>query len=732
MYQVDDPTRPPVDGATEHSMTAASPKIDVQKIAGQGHVLLRFDGAIDEDFATDELARGLSADTLVIDLSGIKRVTSFGIREWIGFIDRAGKQCKRIYLVDCSPRIVVQLNMVVRFSGNAAVLSILAPYACDSCGTEHDRRLSLIEHEAEIRAQQLADQTCDSCGGESVFDDDPERYLSFAVSQPRPTVPPDTSAFLARHLDYKAGPGGAKMRATKLIEGDHTIIRLVGELSNTLPVNELEEGLERHVAIDVMGVSRATPSGAHLWGAFVGRLLAESVSTAKVFGINTELLGSIRDLLTNDPNLQVHSVALPYRCERCTLSSIREISVARFGSGFGLGNAPKLDCPDCKGSLECTADDQTLLRYGELTAPDKSDDVEKLVEAARKAEQQQEHAGFDQPEQPTTKRGLGWPWIVAGSVSVGAIVAIGILLFFPDAPEETQRRARYYEASHLSAPSWKGKSFFVENDNMYAIGESTISPDKATAFAEANYAGMELLLHQLLERIREPWWKSLIGGQINAERTRVLSALEATHKYDRQKLEQLRHRLRKRRQLIAQSWAETSRRLVPPDTDANYWESYREDSGDLSYRVWARTRLSQKDFNRALKYYTAKHAALGASVVAYFPLLSWTVSVDRGAVVSDVTPGGKLAKAGVQVGDVVLHVNDQTVSDGVSCKNLLEQAYAHLQTTGGKLKIDLLRRGQGRKILELPVAKSRFGGRRGGPGAPKMPPANIWHDDPSQ
>ena len=42
-------------------------------------------------FEGKKIARSVAGDTLVLDLGGVKKISSFGIREWVDFIATAGE-----------------------------------------------------------------------------------------------------------------------------------------------------------------------------------------------------------------------------------------------------------------------------------------------------------------------------------------------------------------------------------------------------------------------------------------------------------------------------------------------------------------------------------------------------------------------------------------------------------------------------------------------------------------
>src|SRR5215207_5346750 len=97
-------------------------------------------GLIDERFA------GFGAvgtvKTLVINVSGMTRMTSFGVRQWLKGMDALPKAITDLYLLGCPTFFVDQLNMVLNFGGTGKILTVVAPFTCPGCGgvRRDDRR----------------------------------------------------------------------------------------------------------------------------------------------------------------------------------------------------------------------------------------------------------------------------------------------------------------------------------------------------------------------------------------------------------------------------------------------------------------------------------------------------------------------------------------------------------------------------------------------------------------
>ncbi len=150
-----------------------------------GVTSVEFSGDIDENSDFSELGRKLKGQ-VTFELAGVRRINSFGVREWIDFV-RDLPAVSELTLVGCSPAIVVQMNMISNFRGAARVRSIYAPYLCDTCGEEHDELIELdtvgVPAKGIRRSPNAPSvctpRVCPSCGGTTTLDEQPERYLAF-------------------------------------------------------------------------------------------------------------------------------------------------------------------------------------------------------------------------------------------------------------------------------------------------------------------------------------------------------------------------------------------------------------------------------------------------------------------------------------------------------------------------------------------------------------------------
>ena len=144
-----------------------------------GDVLtVHLNGDIDENADLYDLHPQLRGK-VVLDLGGVRRINSAGVREWVNFIHEAEPLTDGISLLKCSPAIVMQMNMISNFRGTANVSSFFAPLVCPACHIERDELIELTPELAAALPGELPEFKCPKCGALLELDDIPERYFAF-------------------------------------------------------------------------------------------------------------------------------------------------------------------------------------------------------------------------------------------------------------------------------------------------------------------------------------------------------------------------------------------------------------------------------------------------------------------------------------------------------------------------------------------------------------------------
>lgn len=320
---------------------SASPAVaDVVELLGM--TILTFRGRIDEKFDGAELA-GTLTGTVLFDLKGVERITSFGVREWFEMI-RALDDGVEIWLARCSEALVTQMSLMKDFVGPAKIVSFDAPFLCDDCGNTFARTLDCENDAAILRGQELANASCPRCGGAAKLDDD-HTYLAFAAPYAGITVPERTRTLLSALEDRDRSLLDA---VDKRVNETETRIRVQCEIDGSFRWARVLDGVEGNLVIDFHGAPRVTPEGAQ--GLVRGlRALGSDLTMCEVI----EAPSSAVPALGREPSiLRVASVAFGGRCAECNASRRSVVGRRELEAAFNEHRAPSSPCRRCSGPLE--------------------------------------------------------------------------------------------------------------------------------------------------------------------------------------------------------------------------------------------------------------------------------------------------------------------------------------------------------------------------------------------
>jgi anti-anti-sigma regulatory factor len=150
-------------------------KFDVGDVGG-GRQLIALSGVIDENAHFDDVVAVLAAGA-TIDLAGVSRINSTGVREWMSFIAKATAGSRDIVLRRCSVPFVNQISMIAGFTGTARIESVMAPYLCAKCDAVAERLIDVVGT-ANLRAALEAPLACTRCGATMEFDDLLDQWIA--------------------------------------------------------------------------------------------------------------------------------------------------------------------------------------------------------------------------------------------------------------------------------------------------------------------------------------------------------------------------------------------------------------------------------------------------------------------------------------------------------------------------------------------------------------------------
>jgi len=179
---------------------------------------VKLGGVIDEDNELGDLVDKIPTGTAVIDLGEIERINSCGVRDWVNWLSKLETNGTRSVLVECSPAIVAQINLVNNFTGSGVVKSFYVPYFCPECDEE---KVLLVEaNDMGPPPHEPPTCRCDECDLVMDFDDMPDSYFAFLSNQ-RKLAEPDKINGAMRDLgrpssaDVNSGKKSVRSRASQ-------------------------------------------------------------------------------------------------------------------------------------------------------------------------------------------------------------------------------------------------------------------------------------------------------------------------------------------------------------------------------------------------------------------------------------------------------------------------------------------------------------------------------------
>ena len=313
-------------------------------------VLVDIIGHVDRDFVgfgpLDPSIR-----ELVLNATGMTRMSSLGVRQWLKAMDAIPKTLTDLYVVGCPTFFVDQLNMVLNFGGAAQVLTVLAPYTCTACGVESGETIDVLHERALLVKGSAPDKNCSRCGGRLEFDETPESYFSFVGKYAASSLPTQVARLLASHKLYNASDHSSEKppRIIKLVHGAVTYFRIIGMIGAMFRARPFLVGAEGEVVIDLAEVVRFDVSGQREWRRML-KSLAGQVPSITLVDANASFLSGAADSVGIAKNISMWSVLVPYSCIDCgRLSSESQILQ---GASWPYRFAVNV-CPTCGGTTRC-------------------------------------------------------------------------------------------------------------------------------------------------------------------------------------------------------------------------------------------------------------------------------------------------------------------------------------------------------------------------------------------
>jgi class 3 adenylate cyclase/anti-anti-sigma regulatory factor len=315
--------------------------VDVARVGRIAHV--RVLGSLSTPLAP--ALEGLGPESIVLlDLGGLNRISSLGIRYWMEAVRRLPAGAEAVYVVNAPPPVVDQYLMVSGFAGVSQLLSILAPYACDHCGEEVVRSIDLRASEEFIARGAPPRFLCVSCRGPLRFIDSERDFAELINLAPGAEPHPAVVHYLSSSHTTQLRPG---IPPVKLVSGDITFFSLRGSIGAQLNLRRLSEGLEGRVVYDFACVTDIDPAGA----ARLSELLERVVTQAAVFlwRVPPQLAAHLERLPLE--RVHVETLWLPATCRRCDRLAPVRVPAPDYARWLEGGQAPERPCSTCSSSV---------------------------------------------------------------------------------------------------------------------------------------------------------------------------------------------------------------------------------------------------------------------------------------------------------------------------------------------------------------------------------------------
>ncbi len=657
--------------------TVGEEKLKTERISDGDTTCVRFDGVMDESFEGKRLASSIKAKNVVLDMGHISKISSFGIREWSEFISVLTRNAENIYLIECSAKVMDQVNMVAGFIGKARIVSFYGPYRCDHCDVDRDIAFQVARDGAAIRGFEPPEHLCPSCARPQFFDEDPTSFFSTVAQQPQFDLDRGVPEFLAAKLNYNITGGNRRLQIDKYVEGSDTFLRLSGNLDGAFSSEKVAEGLEGRVVVDVSGLGGVDIAGAAEWRNFI--TLARG-GAQRLFLLDCPPVLLERLPRTEDLGDEVLSFSMPYNCPSCSTTTSEIVDVAEHYEILKFATPPEMKCGNCKQASACAAQESLLSRLRDLQKPTADAKLKAFIKTARKRK-----PVVSAVAAAATGGALGKKTLVLAVVSLTAVLGAGALLLY-NASQQNKTKSQLNEAtdkiddlvSQQERPAWiRSKNPFTgtcieEIGSMVCVGISSYSRDLESGKAEARVVALEEATSSIAVSLDSELFNTKIRPLYSSRRGQLLSTLDRlSENRNSAEYKELVRSVVDIRQRATEAVLTSSNDGMPKQHAGLYWEKYEDKGENPEWLVYARYEISTSAQRSMHRIYTDEKELAGGKVVTGFPLLAWAYSdFEGGVMVTEAT--GELEAVGADA--VITRVGAQNVRNSVEFAKAIEQA----------------------------------------------------------
>ncbi|WP_438016889.1 FIST N-terminal domain-containing protein [Sorangium sp. So ce315] len=675
-------------------------------------LVVRLAGRMTEAFKGAALARELDGKVL-LDLAGVERITSFGVREWLQMIQAAQPRLRALYLARCSEPVINQISMIRRFAGSGQVVSFYAPYCCEACGAQFERLVDCAHDAAALADGKPPDAVCPRCGGAGAFDDDAATYFGFIAQHGAGSIPPEVRAILLE-LEKADDPVGGDI-VEKSVEGRVTRLKVGSKMTASLRWSRIIDGLEGEVVFDLSGVPGVTADGAARFEAALGKLDG-TVEAVRIEGC-PRLLAERMASPTWPQIARVESAVVDGRCASCGAVRTALVEVDRQTDLLRRGQDPSVTCKRCNAPLAFDGSRSLLYLLGAHAARPPSAPPPELPQAspspaaaAPAPSPQPPAAAAPAPSPQPADAGAsaaflallavvvlvaagfaawrsGWSPAGAAASAAGAAASAAGAAPAPaasaapavpaegaraPAPSASGRAPSGWSAIDDLPPPWVERPFVIEGDSVLAVGRGGPAATEAEALAAARNGAIARLASGLAGELASAPVAELLAVQPPAD-ARPAQRAEAAVR------------------VAARYLAQVGSFATPERVDA----VVRQEAGGVV--AFARYKLTRQSFEAAAESYRRTATFQGLTVARLFPELAATVRTAGDLVVVSVERPRQGKGPGVAAGDVVLAVDDRPVQSVEAFEKAAADAWARTPA-GGTVALQIESRGERRSV----------------------------------
>jgi len=154
--------------------------INIQILQRDGYDVVNFDGDIDAE-AEVHLGQLLTklGSKITFNFKAVASINSCGVRSWINFLRDVEAKSPEILFEQCTPEVVMQINMIPSFKGSAKVVSVYGNFICDECGEEKEELFTEGVNLPSGENIELDTVACPSCGAEMELEEMEDEFFAF-------------------------------------------------------------------------------------------------------------------------------------------------------------------------------------------------------------------------------------------------------------------------------------------------------------------------------------------------------------------------------------------------------------------------------------------------------------------------------------------------------------------------------------------------------------------------